>query len=118
MRIAIAVLIGVVMAIAAGTLYYWRASQPYLAEARRLAAESEQDLASMAKMKDFGTADYRMYREKILDRERQYRQVEAMRQQVRTRARIVAAVSGIVAFAGSVVVSRRVRRRRKQPATD
>ena len=115
MRIAIAVLIGVVMAIAAGTLYYWRASQPYLAEARHLAAESEQDLASMAKIKDFGTADYRTYREKILDRERQYRQVQAMRLQARSRARIVAAVSGIVAFIGSLIVIPGIRTRKSNP---
>jgi hypothetical protein len=73
-RVALAVLIGLVGGLSAGVLYYWRAAEPFRAEARRLAAESDQDLAAMAKTKDWNSAIYRQMREKIALRERQYAQ--------------------------------------------
>ena len=115
-RVALAILIGVVVGLSAGVLYYWRAAEPFRAEARRLAAESDQDLAAMAKTKEWNDAIYRQMREKIALRERQYAQALTIRQRARRNGRIVATVVGISTFIGSLVVSGRVMKRRKPAA--
>ena len=111
-RVALGLLVGILVAFAVGTLYYWRVSQPYRERARLTAEEAERDLAAIAKMKDFDPVTMRRLKEKQAFYRQQSNEIEAMRQRARLNARIAAGAAGIAAFAGSITVAGLIRLKR------
>jgi len=106
--------LGVAIAIATGTLYYWKASSPYRALALQGQREAEADITILAKMKDYDPATIARMRERQVAQQKRMSEIETMRQTARQQARIAAISAGLISialwiFGANILVRRRTR---------
>jgi acyl CoA:acetate/3-ketoacid CoA transferase alpha subunit len=113
-RITLGLLLSLLVALGVGALYYWRASQPYRALARQGQREAEEDISTIANMKDYDRATIRKIQERQVVQAKQMTEIESMRQQARLHARIAAAAAGVGAFGIWMIGTTLFARRRKR----
>ncbi len=112
-QVVVGSIVSIILGIAVGIFYNWRAGGPYRERFDQLAGQADSQIATFASGKDFSAEDYERWQEELGAMDDEARELDVELANVRSSARRLAFAAGISAFllwTGAVLFKRKRRR--------